>query len=98
MDCEEKNIEDRDIVKDTNIKALHNLFEVDDDDDDDDDDHKYISIDGRKETNCDVYYYATILKLEPHKFSWVQVGNMSHARTAHGASVVNMKDIEKFCT
>ena len=41
---------------------------------------------------------TTILKFEPHKSSWVQVGNMSHARAAHGASVVNMKDIEKFCT
>ena len=93
MDCEEKNIEDRDIVKDTNIKALHNLFEVDDDDDD----HKYISMEFHQ-SDCDVYYYATILKFEPHNSSWVQVGNMSHARAAHGASTVNMEDIEKFCT
>ena len=40
-DCDEKNIEDKDIVKDTNFKALHSLFEVDDDDDD----HKNIIID-----------------------------------------------------
>ena len=96
MDCDEKNIEDKDIVKDTNFKALHSLFEVDDDDDD----HKNIFIEslGHEKSDCDVYYYASILKFEPHKSSWVQVGNMSHARAAHGASVVNMKDIEKFCT
>ena len=96
MDCDEKNIEDKDIVKDTNFKALHSLFEVDDDDDD----HKNIIIEYHRheKSDCDVYYYASILKFEPHKFSWVQVGNMSHARAAHGASMVNMEDIEKFCT
>ena len=30
-------------------------------------------------------YHATILKFEPHKSSWVQVGNMSHAMAAHSA-------------
>ena len=29
MDCDEKNIEDKDIVKDTNIKTLHNMYRVD---------------------------------------------------------------------
>ena len=45
----------------------------------------------------------TIPKFEPHKFSWAQVGNLTHAMaSAHramagqSASVVNMEDAKKF--
>ena len=46
---------------------------------------------------------ATIPKFEPHKFSWAQVGNLTHAMaSAHramagqSASEVNMEDYKKF--
>ena len=46
---------------------------------------------------CHTNYYATILKLDPSHLSWVQVGTMTRARAAHGASTVRAEDVEKFC-
>ena len=40
---------------------------------------------------------ATILKFDPDSDSWTEVGNMTRARYAHAASVVNVEDVEKFC-
>ena len=40
---------------------------------------------------------ATVLKFNPSKFSWTEVGNMTRARQSHAASVVNVEDVEKFC-
>ena len=40
---------------------------------------------------------ATVLKFDPSKLSWTEVGNMSKTRDRHAASVVNVEDVEKFC-
>ena len=40
---------------------------------------------------------ATILKFDLTSRSWTEVANMTKARYYHGASVVNMEDVEKFC-
>ena len=94
--CEEKDISYKDTVKDTNPKALHGII---------------ISIIPttstttkfppwhRPESVCHgTTYHATILKFDTTKFLWSQVGNMTTARTNHGASVVNIEDVKKFCT
>ena len=83
--CEEKDISYKDTVKDTNIKALHGIIPMPID----------IMID---DYDCDQnLYYATILKFDTQKFSWRQMGNMTKARKSHGASVVNIEDVKKFC-
>ena len=46
---------------------------------------------------CHPNYYATILKLDPSHLSWVQVGTMTRARAAHGASNVRGEDVGRFC-
>ena len=47
--------------------------------------------------NINITVLATILKFNPSKLSWTEVGNMTQARYRHGASVVNVEDVEKFC-
>ena len=92
--CDEKDISDKNTVKDTIPKALHNIFGPPTIT------NPTISIGfgGHTTDECQETYHATILKFDPHKSSWVQVGNMTHARAAHGASTINTEDVEKFCT
>ena len=92
--CDEKDISDKNTVKDTIPKALHNIFGPPTIT------NPTISIGfgGHTTDECQETYHATILKFDPRKSSWVQVGNMTHARAAHGASTINTEDVEKFCT
>ena len=45
----------------------------------------------------DIKTLATVLKFDLTSRSWTEVGNMTQARYYHGASVVNVEDVEKFC-
>ena len=94
--CDEKDISYKNTVKDTIPKALHIIFgpptingpsTI-----------TSIDLEAQITDECQETYHATILKFEPRESSWVQVGNMTHARAAHGASTVNMEDVNKFCT
>ena len=55
--------------------------------------YNYLLVSGGCRTN----FYATILKFDPERLSWGQVGTMTRARAAHGASTVRAEDVEKFC-
>ena len=91
--CDKKDIRYKDTVKDTNAKALHSMI------------ISVISgppepenLNPPKDKPCKETYHATILKFDSMNLSWSQVGNMTHARASHGASVINMEDVKKFCT
>ena len=90
--CEEKDISYKDTVKDTNPKALHGIIPMPTTS------TTTSKTIGPKEQEWETTYHATILKFDTTKFLWSQVGNMTTARTNHGASVIKIEDVKKFCT
>ena len=94
--CEEKDISYKNTVKDTNPKALHGIIPIPTTSTTTKRPPIFI-IGGHGRPPCHgTTYHATILKFDTTKFLWSQVGNMTTARTNHGASVVNIEDV--FCT
>ena len=42
-------------------------------------------------------YYSATLQFEPSTLSWSPVAEMERARSEHGASVVNVEEVEQLC-
>ena len=95
QNCKEKDISYKDTVKDTNPKALHGIIPIPTTSTTT---SWLIGHHDPPEPCHETTYHATILKFDTTKFLWSQVGNMTKARRAHAASVVNIEDVKKFCT
>ena len=63
----------------------------------DDNNNNYEYYDEYDNGDGDSTTLATVLKFDLTSRSWTEVGNMTRARYAHAASVVNVEDVEKFC-